>query len=204
MKLSIDHIKPSPEPIRSSMDEDKLLELAQSIKEQGMIVPIKIRPDGFSICDDHDLGFTEGCPICEDVWEQMWGYKNDDWLDEQYPKQAFEIVYGHRRYEACKLAGIDEIDVIVEEPDDNGGIGPFGIYFCALVAYCVIHWVLTLVSQLRFFVVSNTSVHIPFIVIGNMIVCPVTVIDLQLHIETVHHIPKLRIYNQSQIFPVDS
>lgn len=44
MKIKLDQIQPSPRPIRTSWDEDKMNELAQSIKEQGAIVPIKVRP----------------------------------------------------------------------------------------------------------------------------------------------------------------
>jgi ParB family transcriptional regulator, chromosome partitioning protein len=82
MKIKLELIHPSPKPIRSSWDEEKLDELVQSIKEQGLIVPIKVRPK-----------------------------------DGQY-----EIVYGHRRVEACRLAGLTEIECIVEELDDGGAL----------------------------------------------------------------------------------
>jgi len=44
MYLNIDLIQPSPNPIRKTWDEEKMNELAQSIKEQGLIVPVKVRP----------------------------------------------------------------------------------------------------------------------------------------------------------------
>lgn len=44
MKIPLSQIRPSPKPIRSSWDEEKMEELAQSIKAQGLIVPIKVRP----------------------------------------------------------------------------------------------------------------------------------------------------------------
>ena len=56
MKIPLDKIKTSPRPIRASLDEEKLEELAKSIKEQGLISPIKVRPegkDGFEIVYGH-------------------------------------------------------------------------------------------------------------------------------------------------------
>lgn len=79
MKVKISEIKVSAQPIRTSQDDDKLNELVQSIKEQGLIVPIKVRPDN----------------------------------------GGYEVVYGHRRLEACKQAGLDEIESIIEGVDDT-------------------------------------------------------------------------------------
>ena len=83
MKIALSQIKDSPRPVRKSWDESKLEELAQSIAEQGLIVPIKVRP--------LDLG-------------------------------EYEIVYGHRRAEACRLAGLSEIDCIVEGVADDDAL----------------------------------------------------------------------------------
>ena len=46
MKININSIKGSKNPIRTSEDKEKMDELVQSIAQQGLIVPIKIRPDG--------------------------------------------------------------------------------------------------------------------------------------------------------------
>lgn len=72
-------VGPSPNPVRKTWDEDKMQELAASIKERGVIVPIKVRPAG----------------------------------------DGYEIVYGHRRTEAARRAGLDEIPAIVDAPDDT-------------------------------------------------------------------------------------
>ena len=80
VKLNL--VKPSPNPIRKSWDESKMDELAQSIKEQGVIVPIKVRP----------------------------------------AKGTYEVVYGHRRIEAAKRAGLEEIPAIVEEVENTDAI----------------------------------------------------------------------------------
>ena len=79
MLLSLNVIQPSPKPLRSSWDEDKMNELAQSIKEQGLIVPIKVRP-----------------------------------VNGEY-----EVVYGHRRVEAARRAGLTELECFVEGLDDD-------------------------------------------------------------------------------------
>ncbi len=83
MNIELSLIKASPKPIRTSWDEDKLDELAQSIEEQGLIVPIKVRP-----------------------------------TDNEH----YEIVYGHRRLEAMRIAGFTETDAIVEGIDNTDAL----------------------------------------------------------------------------------
>jgi len=80
--IPINQINPSPHPVRSSWDEDAMQELAQSIREQGVIVPIKVRPIG----------------------------------------SDYEIVYGHRRVEAARRAGLEEIPAIVEGVEDTDAL----------------------------------------------------------------------------------
>jgi ParB family chromosome partitioning protein len=46
MKIHINLIKGSKNPIRTSEDKEKMDELVQSIAQQGLIVPIKVRPLG--------------------------------------------------------------------------------------------------------------------------------------------------------------
>jgi len=68
--IPLAQIKPSPRPVRSSWDEEAMEELAQSIREQGVIAPIKVRPVGkasllhfpgrfllASAADDQDMPF---------------------------------------------------------------------------------------------------------------------------------------------------
>jgi len=83
MNVPLDKIRPSPHPIRSSWDEDKMVELAQSVKEQGIIVPIKVRPAEGEMC---------------------------------------EIVYGHRRVEAARRAGLKDIPAFSEGVDDTDAL----------------------------------------------------------------------------------
>ena len=70
------------EPIgamRSELNRDELFELADNIKQNGLINPITVRPLG----------------------------------------KRFEVVAGHRRLEACKIAGIIRIQCVVRELSDN-------------------------------------------------------------------------------------
>ncbi len=78
-KIPLSEISPSPNPIRKTWDEGKMEELAQSIKERGVIVPIKVRPNG----------------------------------------NGYEVVYGHRRVEAARMAEKVTIPVFVEGIDDT-------------------------------------------------------------------------------------
>jgi len=87
MKIQVKQILPSPEPVRTQMEPAKLDELSASIKEQGLIVPIKVRP-----------------------------------IDDKY-----EIVYGHRRFAASKMAGLKEIECYVEGVDDLNAVIQAGI-----------------------------------------------------------------------------
>ena len=110
--INLNLVKPSPNPIRKSWDEQKMQELAQSIKEQGVIVPIKVRPvNEVAVHQKHALERygSDGDTL---VWDNP-----PNWDDPQY-----EVVYGHRRVEAAKRAGLGEIPAIVESVEDDGAL----------------------------------------------------------------------------------
>ena len=65
--------------MRTEINRNELFELADNIKQNGLINPITVRP------------------------------KNG----------RFEVVAGHRRFSACKIAGIIKIQCVVRELDDN-------------------------------------------------------------------------------------
>jgi len=74
---------------RTRMDEGSLYELAESIRSQGIMQPILVRP-------------LEGA-----------GAKT----------QRYEIIAGERRFRAAKLAGLDEVPVLVREvPDESAAV----------------------------------------------------------------------------------
>lgn len=77
--LSISEIVRNPNQPRKTFDEDKLAELADSIRQNGVLQPILVRRKG----------------------------------------QKYEIVAGERRYQASKLAGLNEIPAVVREIDDD-------------------------------------------------------------------------------------
>lgn len=77
--LSISEIVRNPNQPRKTFDEDKLAELADSIRQNGVLQPILVRRKG----------------------------------------QKYEIIAGERRYQASKLAGLNEIPAVVREIDDD-------------------------------------------------------------------------------------
>ena len=66
-------------PMRSDLNRDALFELADNIKQNGLINPITVRPAG----------------------------------------ARFEVVAGHRRFAACKIAGKIRIACVVRELTDD-------------------------------------------------------------------------------------
>ncbi len=79
--LKLDQLSPGKYQPRTRMDEGSLYELAESIKAQGIMQPILVRPVG---------------------------------------PGRFEIIAGERRARAAKLAGLDEVPVLVRDvPDES-------------------------------------------------------------------------------------
>lgn len=77
--LKIDQIKPNPGQPRKNFDETALNELAESIKNNGILQPILVRKKG----------------------------------------KTYEIVAGERRYQAAKIAGLEEVPVVIREISDQ-------------------------------------------------------------------------------------
>lgn len=77
--IALDRIDDPDAPMRSKMDEEKLAELAASIREQGLIQPVTLR----KVAD------------------------------------RYEVVAGHRRTKAARLAGLALIPAIVRDVDDK-------------------------------------------------------------------------------------
>ncbi len=81
--LRLDLLQPGKYQPRTRMDEGSLYELAESIKAQGVMQPILVRPVG-----DPAAG-------------------------------RYEIIAGERRSRAAKLAGLDEVPVLVKDVPDE-------------------------------------------------------------------------------------
>lgn len=78
--LKLSQLQPGKYQPRTRMDEGSLYELAESIKAQGVMQPILVRPVG---------------------------------------PDKYEIIAGERRTRAAKLAGLDEVPVLVKEVPDE-------------------------------------------------------------------------------------
>lgn len=87
MKIELNKIKPSPKPIRTTWDEEKMNELSQSLIEEGQVEPIGV-------------------------------HKN---------AEDYTIVWGHRRVEAARRAGWDDIEAVVVPQDEINNLVQAGI-----------------------------------------------------------------------------
>jgi len=82
--LPLAALRPGKYQPRTRMDEGSLFELAESIRAQGVMQPILVRP----------VAPQDGAP-------------------------AYEIIAGERRSRAAKIAGLDEVPVLVREVPDQ-------------------------------------------------------------------------------------
>ncbi|WP_241157083.1 ParB/RepB/Spo0J family partition protein [Adlercreutzia sp. ZJ304] len=79
-EIPVSDISPNPDQPRTNFKQDELEELAKSIKQDGLLQPILVRPIG---------------------------------------NNKYQIIAGERRWQACKLAGIDKVPVRIKEVDDD-------------------------------------------------------------------------------------
>lgn len=86
--IDVDKIKPNPQQPRREFDEGRLHELADSIRQYGVLQPLTVSR-------------TEVL-------------KEDGGLAVEY-----ELIAGERRLRASKLAGLDQVPVIIRAGDDN-------------------------------------------------------------------------------------
>lgn len=78
--LKLDQLQPGRYQPRTRMDEGSLYELAESIKAQGIMQPVLVRPVG---------------------------------------PERYEIIAGERRVRAARIAGLDEVPVLVKDVPDE-------------------------------------------------------------------------------------
>jgi ParB family chromosome partitioning protein len=88
--LRLDQLRPGRYQPRTRMDEGSLFELAESIKAQGIMQAILVRPLGAG----PEGAAPDGLPV-------------------------FEIIAGERRFRAAGLAGLDEVPVLVRDVPDQ-------------------------------------------------------------------------------------
>lgn len=96
-----DLINDPKDSMRSILDRDGLFDLAEDIKKNGLINPITVRP---IFSDGLNTKLVVGLGEVQAVGREIIKY---------------EVVAGHRRLGACKIAGIIKIPCVVKELDDN-------------------------------------------------------------------------------------
>jgi ParB-like chromosome segregation protein Spo0J len=121
VKILLSAIKPSSHQIRTSWDEQKLAELAESIRENGLLQPVKVRPANeqtgsyIAYLEKYGDSPEARADIATDIFDEM----NDD---GSFVGEEYELVYGHRRVEAARRAGLEEIEAMVETVDDTAAL----------------------------------------------------------------------------------
>ena len=60
MQVNLEEITASEKPIRTSWSEEEMLQLVDSIKQWGVIQPVKLRPIHESPLDDHLYEIVDG------------------------------------------------------------------------------------------------------------------------------------------------
>jgi ParB family chromosome partitioning protein len=104
--LRLEQLRPGKYQPRTRMDEGSLFELAESIKAQGIMQAILVRPVE---AGDRPAGEAGGADAGSGGPFGSGG--------EGLP--AFEIIAGERRFRAAKLAGLDEVPVLVRDVPDQ-------------------------------------------------------------------------------------
>ncbi len=89
--IPIQAVRPSPHNYRKSFKADKMVELTESVREKGVIQPLLVRP-----INPPNPPLTKG----------------------DGEAGGFEVVAGHRRYQAALAAGLPEIPCIIRELSD--------------------------------------------------------------------------------------
>jgi len=79
-KINISQIIPNPSQPRKNFKDGELKELSSSIKNQGLIQPIIVKPT---------------------------------------PDNQFQIIAGERRWRACQINGMHEVDCVIKDLDDT-------------------------------------------------------------------------------------
>jgi ParB family chromosome partitioning protein len=100
--LRLEQLRPGRYQPRTRMDEGSLFELAESIKAQGIMQAILVRP----VAPSSEPGPSQGADGA-----------GADPFNGSLP--VFEIIAGERRFRAARLAGLDEVPVLVRDVPDQ-------------------------------------------------------------------------------------
>ena len=94
--LNIDQLQPGKYQPRTRMDQEALTELADSIRAQGLIQPILVRP--LNALATGPSGSASKANL------------------------RYEIIAGERRWRAARIAGLAEVPVVIREVLDNAAL----------------------------------------------------------------------------------
>jgi ParB family chromosome partitioning protein len=97
LMLALDQLAPGPYQPRTRMDEGALYELAESIKAQGIMQPILVR----RITSQKPSGPAGHASSADDN------------------HAGYEIIAGERRFRAARLAGLNEVPVLLRDVPDE-------------------------------------------------------------------------------------
>lgn len=100
-EIYMENIDDPEHAMRTELNRDGLFELADNIKQNGLINPITVRPV-------HKVDDGRPCDPAFEAGQCTFG-----------GHQFYEVVAGHRRLSACKIAGKSKIMCVVRELDDN-------------------------------------------------------------------------------------
>lgn len=100
-EIFTDQIDDPRDAMRTELDREALFDLAANIKQNGLINPITVRP---VFKHSENCVYKEGdkMPSCEGICFVR-----------------YEVVAGHRRLSACKIAGLIRINCVVRVLDDK-------------------------------------------------------------------------------------
>jgi ParB family chromosome partitioning protein len=125
LSVGINQIVPNPKQPRKTLNEEKMVQLVESIKGNGLLQPIKVRPFEFvQPCVIHGYHYYNHADEYgkNDTWDccfyALSQFEDDNKYDDFRDMPMFEVVYGHRRLEACKRLGWETIPAIIEEVND--------------------------------------------------------------------------------------
>jgi ParB family transcriptional regulator, chromosome partitioning protein len=108
--LKLAQLQPGKYQPRTRMDEGALYELAESIKSQGVMQPILVRPLGAQGRQAANMESQGPSPATGA-------------LSTAAGASRYEIIAGERRFRAAKLAGLDEVPVLVKAvPDEAAAV----------------------------------------------------------------------------------
>ncbi len=99
-QLALSDLVPGSYQPRTRMDEGALYELAESIKAQGIMQPVLVRP----------LEQAEGLRRLA-AWLQQQGLPEVP----RGTRPVYEIIAGERRFRASRLAGLEQVPVLVRD-----------------------------------------------------------------------------------------